>query len=126
MAATDVMMWLTFAMIIAMVVAFASERWSIELISIASIVAWLTLFWIGPLALGVYSPLSPDDLLAGFSNQALVTVLCMLVVGQGLFHTDALERPTALLARYGSTVTRRRMDLDTYRGGVACGQALRT
>ncbi|MCP4386074.1 MAG: SLC13 family permease [Hyphomicrobiales bacterium] len=102
MAALDVMMWLTFAMIIGMVVAFASERWSIELISIASLVAWLALFWAGPMTMGVTSPLNPDDLLAGFSNQALVTVLAMLVVGQGLFQTDALERPTALLARYGS------------------------
>ncbi|MCB1497295.1 MAG: SLC13 family permease [Bauldia sp.] len=94
-------MWLTFAMIIAMVVAYALERWSIELVSIASVVAWLVLFWAGPMLLGVDSPLGPDDLLAGFSNQALITVLAMLVVGQGLFQTDALERPAALLARAG-------------------------
>ena len=51
--------------------------------------------------IGVKSPLGPDELLAGFSNQALITVLAMLVVGQGLFHTDALERPAAFLARLG-------------------------
>ncbi|MCB1488927.1 MAG: SLC13 family permease, partial [Bauldia sp.] len=101
MAATTILMWLTFAMIIAMVVAYALERWSIELVSIASVVAWLILFWAGPMVLGVESPLKPDALLAGFSNQALITVLAMLVVGQGLFQTDALERPAAILARAG-------------------------
>ncbi|WP_421724094.1 SLC13 family permease [Bauldia sp.] len=102
MTAIDVMMWLTFAMIVAMVVAFAMERWSIELVSIASLVAWLVLFWLAPMMLDIDSPLRPDALLAGFSNQALITVLAMLVIGQGLFQTDALERPTAILARYGS------------------------
>ncbi len=94
-------MWLTFAMIVAMVVAYALERWTIELVSIASVVAWLVLFWAGPKLFGIASPLGPDDILVGFSNQALITVLAMLVVGQGLFQTDALERPAALLARAG-------------------------
>lgn len=101
MTAQLVMMWLTFATIVAMVVAYALERWSIELVSIATLVAWLVLFWLGPILLGEQTPLSPDDILAGFSNQALVTVLAMLVVGQGLFQTDALERPATMLARYG-------------------------
>jgi len=101
MTAQDVMMWLTFATIVTMVAAYALERWSIELVSIAAIVAWLVLFWIGPMILGLASPLGPDEILAGFSNQALVTVLAMLVVGQGLFQTDALERPAAMLARRG-------------------------
>ena len=101
MTAQDVLMWLTFATIVAMVVAYALERWSIELVSIATVVAWLVIFWIGPMVLGIKTPLGPDEILAGFSNQALVTVLAMLVVGQGLFQTDALERPAAMLARYG-------------------------
>jgi di/tricarboxylate transporter len=101
MMATEVMMWLTFATIVAMVVAFALERWPIELVSIATLVAWLVLFWLGPMLLGITSPLGAEDILAGFSNPALITVLAMLVVGQGLFQTDALERPAAALARYG-------------------------
>ena len=101
MTGLSVMMWLSFAMIVIMVVAFALERWSIEMVSIATLVAWMVLFWLGPMLLGIESPLTPDDLLSGFSNQALITVLAMLVVGQGLFQTDALERPTAWLAAYG-------------------------
>ncbi len=100
-AAPDILMWLTFAMIVAMIVAYALERWSIELVSIASLVGWLIIFWAVPALLGTKSPLSTDDVLAGFSNQALVTVLALLVVGQGLFQTDALERTAAYLARLG-------------------------
>ena len=100
-APSAIMMWLTFAAIVAMIVAYALERWSIEVISVASLVGWLALFWAGPVILGVESPLGPEDILAGFSNQALVTVLALLVVGQGLFHTDALERPTAAIGRLG-------------------------
>ena len=49
MAAQTILMWLTFAMIIAMVVAYALERWSIEFVSLASMVGWLVLFWLIPL-----------------------------------------------------------------------------
>jgi di/tricarboxylate transporter len=99
--APDLLMWLTFAAIAIMIVAYALERQPIEVIAIASLVGWLGLFWLVPLLIGIKSPLGPDDLLAGFSNQALVTVLAMLIVGQGLFQTDALERPTAFIIRRG-------------------------
>ena len=45
MDANTVLMWLTFAGIIGMIVAYALERWAIELISIASLVYWLIVFW---------------------------------------------------------------------------------
>lgn len=101
MDANTVLMWLTFAGIIGMIVAYALERWAIELISIASLVYWLIVFWLVPKLFGTETPLSTTEVLAGFSNDALVTVLAMLIVGQGLFQTDALERPAALLARLG-------------------------
>jgi di/tricarboxylate transporter len=99
--AHDILMWLTFAGIAVMIAAYALERWSIELVSIASLVGWLILFWLVPKLLGVTTPLPTSQILAGFANEALVTVLAMLIVGQGLFQTDALERPAAMLARLG-------------------------
>jgi di/tricarboxylate transporter len=99
--ANTVLMWLTFGGIVGMIVAYALERWAIELISIASLVYWLIVFWLVPKLFGVETPLSTTEVLAGFSNEALVTVLAMLIVGQGLFQTDALERPAAVLARLG-------------------------
>ena len=101
MAAAEILTWLTFAGIVAMIVAYALERWSIEVVSLAALVGWLVLFWAVPMLTGTKSPLGPDELLAGLSNQALITVLALIVVGQGLFHTDALEHPTNLLARVG-------------------------
>ena len=100
-AATDILTWLTYAAIVAMIVAYALERWPIELVSLAALVGWLVLFWAVPMVMGTDSPLGPDDLLAGLANPALITVLALLVVGQGLFHTDALEKPATLLARLG-------------------------
>lgn len=90
-AASDLLMWLTFAIIVVMVVAYALERYPMEIVAIGSLVCWLALFWLVPLLTGTTSPLGPDEILAGFSNQALVTVLALLVVGQGLYHTDALD-----------------------------------
>ncbi len=55
-----------------MIAAYALERWSIELISIASLVGWMIIFWLVPLIAGIESPLSTADILSGFSNEALV------------------------------------------------------
>ncbi len=102
MAATPTLLtWLTYAAIVAMIVAYALERWAIEIVSLVALVAWLVLFWAVPMLTGTQSPLGTEELLSGLANQALITVLALLVVGQGLFHTDALEKPTALLVRLG-------------------------
>ena len=100
-AAPDILTWLTYAAIVAMIVAYALDRWPIEVVSLTALVGWLVLFWAVPKLTGIKSPLGPDELLAGLSNEALMTVLALLVVGQGLFHTDALEKPTTLLASLG-------------------------
>jgi di/tricarboxylate transporter len=97
----NLLMWLTFATIVVTVVAYAWERYPLEVVAIGSLVWWLAIFWLVPALTATRSPLGPDDILAGFSNQALITVLALLVVGQGLYHTDALERPSAVLARFG-------------------------
>ncbi len=92
-------MWLTFAVIACSIVAYATEKWSIEGISLASIVALLIVF--------VFVPQTGDaqvtaaSLLEGFANPALITVLALLVLGQSLFNTDALEAPTRWLTQLG-------------------------
>ncbi len=100
-AAPTLLTWLSFAAIVAMIVAYALERWAIEIVSLVALVGWLVLFWAVPALTGSKAPLNPEALLAGLANPALITVLALLVVGQGLFHTDALEKPTTLLARFG-------------------------
>jgi di/tricarboxylate transporter len=93
-------MWATFAIILATVIAYAFEKWSIEAVALASLVALLLLF-----TLSGDKELTAADLVEGFANPALVTVLALLVVGQALFQTDALEGPSQYLARFGGSAS---------------------
>ncbi len=99
----ELQIWVTFAIIGAAIVSYALERASLEITSVATIVALLIFFHFFPLndASGL-NQLSPDVLLSGFANPALITVLALLVVGQGLFQTGALEGPTRRIATLGS------------------------
>lgn len=96
-AAASPAMWATFAVIAAMIVAFAVDRFPIEGVSLATIAGLLALFTIYPSG----ETLSPGELVAGFANPALLTVLALLVVGQALFNTDALDEPSRWLANAG-------------------------
>ena len=96
-------MWATFAIILVVIVVLATERYSIPSVSLAAIVALLLLFGIVP-PTGVEIP--PGDLLRGFANPALVTVLALLVVGRALFNTDALEAPSRVLSEWGGSNVR--------------------
>ncbi|MEE9315106.1 MAG: SLC13 family permease [Rhizobiaceae bacterium] len=97
-------MWVTFGIILCTIVAFASERWSIEGVSLATLVSFLALFSFIPQSSS--SPVSAPDLLMGFANPALITVLALLVIGQALFNTDALERPAEILSGIGGSNVR--------------------
>jgi di/tricarboxylate transporter len=90
-------MWATFAVIAVTISVFAVERFAIEAVSLASLGALLVLFAVD----GQGSGVTPEMLVMGFANPALITVLALLVVGQGLFNTDALERPSRWLGRLG-------------------------
>ena len=99
-------MWATFAIILCTIVAFAIERWAIELVSLAAVVAFVLLFSAFPMQSGP-TEVSPADLLAGFANPALATVLALLIIGQALFNTDALEKPTKWISQIGGSNGRR-------------------
>jgi di/tricarboxylate transporter len=87
-------MWATFVIIFCTIIGYALERLSIEAVSLASIGAFLLLFAVA----GDGDTLAPAQLVAGFANPALVTVLALLVIGQALFNTDALDQPSRWLA----------------------------
>lgn len=93
-------MWLSLAIIAATIIAFAWERYSIEAISLASLSAVLLLFTAFPYP----SPsggglIDARQILSGFANPALITILSLLIVGQALFQTDALDRPSQFISR---------------------------
>ena len=86
-------MWATFALITVAMVLFALERIPMELTSIGLICALMLLFHFFPLeSAGADNPLDAARLLAGFGNPALITVVALLVIGQGLVRTGVLDR----------------------------------
>ncbi|MEQ9518040.1 MAG: SLC13 family permease [Parvibaculum sp.] len=79
------------------------ERFSLEITSLFVLGFFLVFFEVFPLV----GPdgkniLSSSQLLSGFANPALIAVLALLVVGQGLFHSGALEEPTRWIASIGA------------------------
>ena len=90
-----------FTIIAVTIVAYASERFSIEAVSVVSLAAILLIFGAFPFEDSSGEVLGIESLLSGFSNPALITVLALLMVGQGLFATDAMEKPARALARLG-------------------------
>ena len=99
MAFVDVQMLLTFATIVFAIVGFSLDRIPVELTALATLLVLIVVFAVIPDVTGLDSPLSFTDLLLGFSNPALVAVLSLIIVGQALFQTGALDRPTRHLAR---------------------------
>ncbi|MCT8999030.1 SLC13 family permease [Chelativorans intermedius] len=97
----DFHVWMTYAIILLTMLAYTSERFALEQVALASLAAFLLLFAVFPYENEALGSLHPEELLAGFANPALATVLALLIVGQGLFATDAMDRPVRMLARAG-------------------------
>ncbi|MDF2366506.1 SLC13 family permease [Sneathiella sp.] len=86
--------WAVFALIAVAIFAFANEQVELEISSIGVIAALLLLFHFYPLVdESGTNLLTPTQILAGIADPALITVLSLLVVGQGIVRTGALEQP---------------------------------
>ncbi|MEE2525043.1 SLC13 family permease [Hyphobacterium sp. HN65] len=91
-------MWAAMAFVAVAIVFYVWERLPIEVVSASIVAVVLVFFQFFPLERG-----NPDtaQILAGFANPALLTIMALLVVGQGIFQTGAMEGPTQrLLASY--------------------------
>jgi di/tricarboxylate transporter len=87
--------------VIAAIVFYMMDRWSMEIVSIGVIGVLLLVFALPGAVSPQGEPITAAMLLSGFGNPALITIMALLVVGQGLFQTGALEGPTrALLKSY--------------------------
>ena len=91
-------MWATLLLSVAAIVAYASERVSVELTSLGILGGLLLLFHVGGVITGAPT-LGPADLLRGFASPALIAVSALLVVGQAMVSTGALEGIARLLIR---------------------------
>jgi len=92
-------MWATLAIIGAAVVFYTLDRFSLELISAAAVVALLLLFLTWPLMEAGVDLLPWETLLSGFASPALFAILGLLIIGQGMYQSGALEHPTNYLLR---------------------------
>ncbi len=93
-------MWLTLAIVAGAVFFYAWEKVSMELTSLAVVAVLLLLFHFMPPAVDG-AKLSTKALLAGFADPALISVLALLVIGQAVVQTGALEPPVRLLLQHG-------------------------
>jgi di/tricarboxylate transporter len=98
LAAQPWQMWATFALVVFAVASFCAERVPLEVTAVAILAALLVLFHLAPLTdeAGA-SRLDAARLLGGFANPGLITVVALLVIGQALIQTGALESVANLL-----------------------------
>lgn len=97
MLPADPAMLLTLAVIAVTIGLYALERHALEAVALGAVVALLAIFTAFPVTTADGTPFGSTEILAGFANPALVTVICLLIVGQGLFQTNALETPAKLI-----------------------------
>ena len=91
-------MWGVLALIGIALISFSMERLTLELTSLCILAALVLFFYIFPVP---DQTLTTTVLLSGLANPALITIMALLVIGQGLFQTEALEGPARLIARVG-------------------------
>ena len=92
-------MWATLAVIGVTIVFYTLDRFPLELVSAGVIVALLVLFLAAPLEENGADLLNAEALLSGFASPALFAILGLLIIGQGMFQSGALEHPTEYLLR---------------------------
>ncbi|VAV86920.1 hypothetical protein MNBD_ALPHA02-290 [hydrothermal vent metagenome] len=98
----SIQMWMTFGVILAAIIFYGRDRISMEITSLGTISILLVLFHFMP----VYDDsgvnlLGLKQLLAGFADPALITILALLVIGQGMVQTGALETPAQIIVKHG-------------------------
>ena len=95
-------MWAVFGVIALAIALYMTERIPIVLSSLGILTTLILFFNFFPLeAVGSSAPMDPNSLLMGFANPALITIMALLVIGQGMFQSEALEDLTHALVRLG-------------------------
>ncbi len=92
-------MWATFAVIALAIVLFSMDRIPIELSAIGTVTILVVLFQVFPLTSSDGKHVvDTTTLLAGFANPILFAILSLLIIGQGLFQTGAVEKPAQMIS----------------------------
>ncbi|MDP6840793.1 MAG: SLC13 family permease [Rhodospirillales bacterium] len=102
LVAPNLSMWVTFALIIGALGLYAMERVPVEVTSVGVLGVFMVYFHFQPIAVaGGGNVLSAERLVAGFANPALVTVLALLVIGQGMVRAGVLDRGARIVMAIG-------------------------
>lgn len=102
---TSWQMWAIFGIVTIAIALYCLERFTIETTSVAVLTTILAFFAF--FGTGTDQALTTKDILSGFSDPALITIMALLVIGQGMFQTGALERPTLRINQLLETHPRR-------------------
>ena len=98
----DWMMWAVLGLAAVTLAMYIWERISLELTSLGLIVILLLLFHFAPVIDETGAPLlTSRRLLEGFANPALLTVMALLVVGQGMILTGGVSYIAGFLLKVG-------------------------
>ncbi|MEK7265538.1 MAG: SLC13 family permease, partial [Pseudomonadota bacterium] len=91
-------MWASLAILAIAIGAFVSDRFTMELVSIAAVAAFLLLFQIAPLLdAGGAKIITTSTILEGFADPALLAIMSLLMLSQGLYQSGTMELPTRFL-----------------------------
>ncbi len=92
-------MWISLGVVVLAIGLYMYERISMELVSVGIVTGLLLIFAL-PFAVDANGEqIKPEILLNGFGNAALVTIMALLVIGQGMFQTGALDGPSRRLLK---------------------------
>jgi di/tricarboxylate transporter len=92
-------MWMVFAVICCAIVLFAIDRIPLELSAGLTVLTLLVLFHFFPMPVEAgKSSVNVTTLLAGFANPVIFTILSLLIVGQALSQTGAIEKSTEIIS----------------------------
>ncbi len=100
-AGSEFQMWAVYAFILIGLVFYVFERAAMEVTSLGIICALLIFFHFFPVITDGVQALTSGRILQGFANPALITVLALLVMGQGMVRTGVLDRGANLLLGVG-------------------------
>lgn len=91
--------WVTLGFVALAAVMFSLEKITTEITALVLLCGLLLFFHVFPLPAG---RLGTERLLQGFGNSALIAVIGLLVIGEGLVQTDALNALGRVAGRFGS------------------------
>ncbi|MCH2037044.1 MAG: hypothetical protein MK137_00430, partial [Rickettsiales bacterium] len=94
-------MWATMVLILGAIAAYANDKIHLEITSIVVLSILLVLFYVIPLKDPVSHAiiLDTEKLLLGFANPALIAVISLLVLGQAVVQTGALNEVANIILK---------------------------